>query len=230
MDECTNSSVWAHYGNEHKGVCLSFKASSFENDKAAIKLSCAHRLKSLAAPADGIITLPFHKISYEGRYVEVDFFRTLGRIPIPELMNEWYMSKNGCQSTCVDDSFVCQGKRTDKYWTNFYQAVTTKLEDWSHEKEYRLIITNEHESVPDLSDPENRKFRYDFESLEAITFGIKTPRDEKLTIMEIVEKKCQNADRKDIKFYQACYSEKDGCIERFQIADDSRLRAILQQM
>ncbi len=212
MAECSNSSVWGHYGDKHRGVCLSFKAAS-ENNDPFIKL---HGINgwSNSGPMYGKRNHTFYKIDYEKNYVEVDFFRSLGRLPAPVLNKFWYTNESGARSVCADDVFDSGDQWREKYWANFYKGITIKLKDWDYEKEYRLIFNS---FLLDLSNPASRKLKYDFNDLEAITFGIKTSVEDKLKIMKIIESKCRSEDRKDFKFYQAQYSKGKGLIDRAEM-------------
>ena len=66
-----NSSVWAKYADGHKGVCLIFE--TVENDHS-------NSLKLNHKTSNGSITLPFHRVNYENKPSEIDFFRTICRM------------------------------------------------------------------------------------------------------------------------------------------------------
>ena len=85
-----------------------------------------------------------------------------------------------------------------------------KLEAWSYEQEYRLVLTS---SIFDFSEKQKRKPKYDFRDLDGIIFGIETPVEHKLDIVKIVEDKCRLYNRTDFNFYQAYYSRRKGTIE-----------------
>jgi hypothetical protein len=211
--KCDNSSVWGHYGDKHRGVCLSFKAEP-ENDNVFIKLHGVNGWNN-SGPTYGKTKHTFFKIDYEKKPVEVDFFRSLGCLPRPVLTKFWYANENGLRSACADDLFDAEEQWRDKHWTNFYKGTTTKLKDWKYEEEYRLILSS---SLQDIGDPAIRKLKYDFDALESITFGIKTAIEDKVKIMKIIEAKCQSKNRKDFKFYQAYYSSQKGSIDRFEMS------------
>ena len=212
MTEYSNSSVWGHYGDHHKGVCLSFKAIP-ENDITFISLLGIHGWGKYGPIFDKIKHV-FYKIIYDKKYVEVDFFKSLGRLPVPILLKYWYMNEKGSKSICADDVFRSEEQWRGKYWASFYKGITIKLKDWEYENEYRLIL---YSSLFDFSDSKSRKLKYDFNDLESITFGIKTPIEDKLKIIAIIESKCRKENRSDFKFYQAHYSEQKGSIDRFEI-------------
>ena len=58
---------------------------------------------------------------------------------------------------------------------------------------------------------------YNFSSLKGIIFGIKTSKEDKREIIEIIEKKCDKYNRTDFKFFQAYYSPEDGEIRKYPI-------------
>jgi len=213
MSQYSNSSVWGNYGDKHKGVCLSFKAMT-EGDHSFIRLYGINGWEN-SGPIYEKRNHMFYKIDYEKKPVEVDFFRSLGRLPRPVLMKCWYTDENGSRSACADELFKSEDQWRDKYWPKFYQGITTKLRDWSYEEEYRLILSS---FLVDLSDPARRKLKYDFNDLESITFGINTSTQDKLDIVKIIESKCRSENRKDFEFYQAHYNWQKGAIERSKMS------------
>lgn len=44
-------------------------------------------------------------------------------------------------SPCADEIFKNEAGWRDKYWKDFYSGITTKLGGWSHEDEYRLLLS-----------------------------------------------------------------------------------------
>lgn len=206
LSECNNSAVWGHYGDNHKGVCLKFKTST-NIDKLEIDL--------IAEPGymkkpNGMRAHEFHKISYHNKHVEIDFFRSIGRMPKATLNFLWYSDEKGKLSECAEHINKNEDEWRQKYWTNFYNSFNVKLSEWSYEKEYRLVV---HGDFIDYSDVNKRKFKYDFNDLEAIIFGIKTEFEDKIKILKIIEEKCKKNNRKDFDFYQAFYSKNDGDIK-----------------
>lgn len=56
-------------------------------------------------------------------------------------------------------------------------------------------------------DPNSKKISYDFNLLKGIIFGLRTPESIKMEIIELIQKKCEESNRKDFKIYQAEYDE-----------------------
>lgn len=208
MSDCSNASVWGHYGNNHSGVCLKFK-SSLTNGQPSITLHGVNGWSS-SGPILGPRSHEFYKINYVADFTEVDFFRSLGRLPVPVLTQFWFTNRQGERSKCADEILSSSNEAwRSSYWSKFHQGITTKSQDWKYEKEYRLILSG---SFIDFNEPKDRRLKYNFSDLDGIIFGIKTSTEHKLAIMEIIGKKCQTENRKDFNFYQASFSHDKGCI------------------
>jgi hypothetical protein len=189
-----NPSIWGHYGDGHKGVCLKFRANTI-NSEPHIRLHG--------------IDYQFYRIKYARKYPEIDFFRSLGVPPIPALNRCWYFDEHKNKSSCADALYDDEDAWRKSYWATFHEGITTKLEDWRYEDEYRLI----HTPGKIVMEKSERKLKYRFSDLEGIVFGIRTPEDAKSEIIRIIEEKCRSESRTDFKFYQAFYSRKDAHID-----------------
>ncbi|MEE7628084.1 DUF2971 domain-containing protein [Methylobacter sp. Wu8] len=209
MSDCRNSAVWGHYGNGHTGVCLVFKPE-MNSDNFYISL----RNKIVGWGSGGAIygtaQHKFYPIDYIKGIGQVNFFRSIGRLPHPTLNAAWYYNEKGERSECADDIHNSEEQWRQTYWDNFYRDITVKSKDWKYENEYRLILAS---SMTDFSDKKDRTLIYDFSSLEGLIFGINTKNEDKLKIMEILDKKLEETGREDFKFYQAYYSPEKKCIE-----------------
>jgi len=207
MSECSNSSVWGHYGDNHSGICLKFKAEVSEGGDY-LTLKGINGWNSSGA-SYGSIKLKFEPIEYESKFGEVDFFRSLGRLPKQVLQDTWYTNEKGEVSECVGSIFDLEERWRTLYWDNFFRDIKVKSNDWKYENEFRLILANPLDSY---SEKENRILEYNFESLEGLIFGIKTTKEDKLKIIETIANKCKEAKRKDFKFYQAYFCHQKNCI------------------
>ena len=125
----------------------------------------------------------------------------------------WYTDQNGNISECAAhlESDQSQAAWQEDYWNNFFRDTTTKTTDWKYEQEYRLIIEN---TSGQFNERDDRKLTYDFNSLKGIIFGMRTSREDKVKIREIIEKKkeCAENNQTDFTYFQAYYSAKDGDI------------------
>ena len=173
------AAMWGNYGNEHRGVCLKFKTYPSAGGKPAIKLRRIagwHSGESGHSPTYGCVEHEFLNVKYEPRFVDVDFFRSLGRLTEAEV-EHWYQDTAGNISPLASGVLSDQDRWRDEYWSNFTKAVTTKLTDWAHEDEYRLTLISN--SLVDFRDDSRRKLRYDFADLQGLIFGMKTSTEDK---------------------------------------------------
>ena len=214
MSECRSSSVWGHYGDKHAGVCLIFRAEVSTDDKF-ITLTGINGWRSSGKDSKatyGNGKHKFYKINYIDGAGEIDFFRSLGTLPMPTINSMWYCNERGEASICSEDLYKLEDNWRKKYWNNFYRDITKKSDDWKYENEYRLILLSH---ISDLSDPKTRTLNYNFSSLDGIIFGINTKEEDKLRILKIIHEKCAQSKRKNFKCYQAYYSHENKCIEHY---------------
>lgn len=213
LSECTNSSIWGHYGDSHKGICLKYKVIEAD-EQLSLNLMTVYGYNG--KPMAGMRPHIFKKMRYDSKYVEVDFFRSIARMNKVVIDKLWYSDENGNKSICgnhlsgVED----EDEWRNKYWDNFDNTLTVKLNEWAYEKEYRLTISGD---LIDYKEKNSRKLKYDFKELEGIIFGIKTSTEDKLRIVKIVEQKCKENSRKEFDFQQAYYSKDDGQIKTYKL-------------
>jgi hypothetical protein len=209
----THAAMWGHYGNGHKGVALKFRAEQREGQAHVLKLQGINGWQAGPkgdGPTHGDITLAFERMNYRDKLHEVDFFRSIGRLPVPTLKSGWYGDELGNRSACADDVLTNMNEWHQRYWSSFKELTLTKLRDWQYEDEYRLTLMS---SLDFFDDPKDRKLKYRFSDLDGIVFGIRTPLAEKARIIEIVRTKCLAAGRKSFAFSQAVYGAQSGRIE-----------------
>ena len=123
--------------------------------------------------------MSFHDIDYRDKAISIDFFRRLGSLPLPTLMDVWYTDEKGTNSES-SFHFSSQSKETvwmREYWNDFIQDICIKNTDWKYEKECRLIL---HGGLQEELSGSERLWNYEFESLKGIIFGIRTSDADKL--------------------------------------------------
>ena len=74
MEECTNSSAWGNYGDNHKGVCLIFNTGT-EQERRYIDLECNNRKGK-----GGLVRHHFSPVTYQNVAPTIDFFDSFGRL------------------------------------------------------------------------------------------------------------------------------------------------------
>ena len=214
MKDFRNSSVWGHYGDHHKGVCLIFEAETV----AGTTRLPLEKITGYSNNGElwNFSPMPFYEINYKDKAGEIDFFRSIGWLPEAKLRKAWYSDKDGNLSECgahLEPNDIDSWR--ENYWNNFYPDITAKIRDWEYEQESRLILTS---MLADLSERRQRTLTYNFRSLKGIIFGIRTPDSEKLKIIEIIHKKCREIHRTDFEFFQAYYCYETGNIQKHKLS------------
>ena len=207
-----NSSVWGHYACNHKGVCLIFESKQIgESDGFELYYGTGNSVREIR----------LSEIIYKNKPAEVDFFRSVGRLTGKDVKEHWYTDEEGNVSECAShiplDGDMDSDEMVDwrnRHWNTFYRDITVKTKDWKYEEEYRLILED---GLRQFDEEESRALRYDFNSLKGIIFGIKASDEDRLKILQIIQKKCEKHDRTDFKFYQAYYSPESGGIRKDEI-------------
>lgn len=207
MESYKSPAVWGYYANSHKGICLIFDDDKEDSTEIHFDLS-----------GNGIgINTTTQKVNYRKKLKEVDFFRMIGRISLYGLDNFWLTDWDGNRSkySRINEN-ILTSEWHKKYVKSMMDSYTTKLTSWKHEKEHRIVLEKELLSMT-KDDPNSKKISYDFNLLKGIIFGLKTPESEKMEIIELIQNKCKESNRKDFKFYQAEYDEFKGEISVSEI-------------
>ncbi len=205
-----NSSVWGHYGDSHQGICLIFEADEKDSISLYGKTGWNSSKNNPPIPSFGSINHKFYKINYKNGFEALDFWKSLGKLPIGKLYSTWFVDENNAKSVVSDYLFGDEENWRKNYWNNFYRDIVIKTKDWKYEKEYRLLLTS---MLDDEIEIQYRKLKYDFRSLKGLIFGIKMSEHDKIKIIEIIGQKCKEINRTDFEFYQAYYSHKDKNIQ-----------------
>ncbi|MFE8873799.1 DUF2971 domain-containing protein [Acetobacter persici] len=210
----TNASMWGHYGEGHQGMCLKFRAKPNSNGIASLDLRRATSWRGDGSIGYSHVPHAFEPINYTSEFQEIDFFQSLGRLPIPKLSHFWYMGPNGRHSKIANRIIGDEPQWRDMYWRRFVECYRTKSPEWAHENEHRLVL---YSNIGNLEKKEDRKLKYRFDDLSGIIFGIKTSTENKIAAMRIIEKKCLEAGRTDFEFWQTHYSHRTQHIELYRL-------------
>ena len=179
--------MWSHYGDQHRGACLIYDELDFGRGDV-------------------------RKISYTPRPPSIYFFEEIGTLTEEELLKTWYEDEQGNRTkfaSHLDPGNIDAWRR--RRLENLYRSITWKSSDWKHEQESRLVLVDTLDG--DHEDPVSRRIRYEFNDLKGIIFGIRMTDEDKIAIMDVIEKKCREHKREDFRYYQAYYSERDGSIK-----------------
>lgn len=210
MSECTNSSVWGHYGKNHTGVCLVFSAEVNSDGDSHLSLDGAIHGWGKEGANKGKSPFKFYPIEYEYKYESINFFDSIARLSPPSVYKNWF-SWDGIVSPFAPNY---TDNWREQYWHNFYKSVTKKTKDWEYENEHRLLICN---MVGSYSQTDTT-LRYDFKALKGIIFGINTSDEDKSRIIKEIEKKIKDNDHYNFKFYQAYYCRSSGKIKHYEMS------------
>jgi hypothetical protein len=202
-----NSVLWGHYGDSHKGMCMIFKAAIDE------KQHDPHLMLKLPKDDESEYSSPsrfqLKNILYSNeKEPEVEFFKRLWTQPTGVILKEWYRARDGRKSSFISETNPSEEARL-AYWDRLSKIQTTKAKDWEYEKECRVLLNNSFNNYTEL---QSRILKYDFNELEGIVFGMKTPVYEKVQTIRIVTEKCKEHKRSDFKFYQARFNDKSNDI------------------
>ncbi|VVO04059.1 hypothetical protein [Pseudomonas fluorescens] len=220
MESCSNSAIWGSYGSEHKGACLKFKVD--ETDQGyALDFHIPSTLNNKSLRKE---TLDFVKVEYDGIAPDLDFFRSLGALSEPKMLSDWLI-RDGNKSSCFDDIYSDVEKWRYEYHSHIQKSITSKTEEWSEEVEQRLLLQS---FIFDYAPTENRKLRYNFNSLDSIIFGVNMPLTQKLELIEMVTKLCADCGRLEFTFHQAYFtsSKKIGYREIYKTSTTSPAKSM----
>lgn len=191
--------MWSHYANNHTGVCLIFDFKSTERIQ----------LESLDASSDDKIKqLHIKPIDYTSSPLRINFFLTLGNLWGDE-RSHWFFH-NGEKSTVLISIFENVEKWREEYWISFEKRFLRKGSAWKAEEEERLVLED---TFYNHSSPDKKKYKYNFDKLHGIIFGINTKLSDKKKFIEILKEKCIETSRERFHVYQARYdAEKEAIV------------------
>lgn len=214
LGSCKNPALWGYYADNHKGVCLKFKTRPSQ-DQQVLNLNGVVGFGGARGNSkyiNGEIRSEIYKINYKSLDQEIDFFASIGRLSEPNVVKYWYSIDGKGLSTCSTEYFSNKAEWRKRHWQNLYSCVTTKLPNWSHEEEYRLILSG----FMDYTKEEHRKLTYELSELDGIIFGEEMATSDKLEILRMMRRKVPLTKGAKIKFYQATHfrgDEEIGIIE-----------------
>jgi hypothetical protein len=115
-----DASMRGTYGDSHTGVCLKFKTAADVEGQPALNLNGITGWRGgtgmAPEPFRSFHPRSFYKVNYSESYPEIDFFNSLGRLPIPLLNAVWYTDAGGERSTCHSVRSLDTDTWRQKYW------------------------------------------------------------------------------------------------------------------
>jgi hypothetical protein len=201
VDNPNKLAMWSYYAAQHSGVCLKFRTSIKEN-VAALSLN------GVAGAEDGNLSAKvrnhlLRRVDYRKNFHSIDFFCSMGQVPVSILDTFWYADGKGNFSKCREGILSTNDAWRPQHWQLYYSTASSKLDPWMHEDEYRIIVSQPKKEC-------DQKYTYSFSDLEGIIFGIKTAHEHKMKILDIIRKKCAESGRRDFSIYQAYLDRNTG--------------------
>lgn len=185
-----NAAMWTMYtGN--KGVCLEYK----RDDGLRLRMPTSYSEKGVGYSWQN---WPYSKTVYVAKRsheFDSNFFMSITRLQ-NQYAESFYIDSQGNVSSIFNDMFNFDVERYKRLWCKWASIGNTKIQNWSYEKEYRILIQSEME---DFESKDQKTIQYDPSELKSITFGSATPEEAKFKIRNIVQKKWGEG---VIKFYQ----------------------------
>lgn len=200
MEKCDAPSMWAYYGDNHKGICLKYRTEKDENG-SYINLNTITGWNAQGS-FRSMRKHHFKPVIYRPEHAALNFFESLGAAPTPQINSQWYVGDNGQISPLLIRDEEGRKAWREKYWEQYLISATTKTKTWEAEQEQRLVL---YSMLSELS-AEDRKLDYDFSALEAIIFGVRVMAEQKIAVIRVIEELCRKHGRKEFKFYQAYFS------------------------
>ncbi|MDQ0465581.1 hypothetical protein QO010_003370 [Caulobacter ginsengisoli] len=213
-DNYSHTAMWGNYADSHRGICLEFGVTADKSGKYRLPLYGQVGIggnKDGTRPIFGWTDLQFDPVIYGESAIEVDFFRSLGRLGRQALVSSWFANESGQRSICADEVLGENEEWRQAYWRRYHDAAIRKLRDWAHEGEHRLVLSA---GLSGSKETAARKLKFKPESLTGIIFGIRTTPSDKAKVIRIVQEKWAAGNQTCPDFYQAHYAPESGKIER----------------
>ena len=172
-----DSSMWANYADNHKGVCLIYDSDELEIRHKVDGIS----IKASAETKESFIKANIKPVTYGGDLVERNYFESLGELSIPNI--EGWLTGNEKESSILNLYTNDEDQWRAEYWDAASAKTYRKLESWSHEEEYRLSLGN----VLNMHGrPEDRIMEYNNKALKGVIFGINTSEYDMKRVFDVI--------------------------------------------
>ena len=124
LQSYNNSSLWANYGDQHRGSCLILATDdTADEDSISLKRITGYSNKG---PDWRYSPMKFYDVTYSAERSEIDFFRSLGRLPQKKAMEVWYTGDDGMVSESCSGIEKNIDAWREEYWTRYYPSITAK--------------------------------------------------------------------------------------------------------
>lgn len=179
-DTPTNSAMWGNYADNHRGICFVYGTETVDG----------RELIHFAAKS-----LEVKPIKYTAQIITRNFFDTLRHLKFIRA-DDWLTGKGGVKSCKLEHSDA--GNYDGDYHEKFYR----KLNDWRHEREHRILLSDRFYRYGDKF---ARKLRYNPNALTGIIFGLRTTLDDKLKLIQKLDRLGKSVG--NFEFFQAEFDD-----------------------
>lgn len=200
-----NEPMWAHYADSESGVCLQYKIRHHNGEKCLNLYSVSNIIVTEKEEKieKNFHDVPVFRVLYSNEYPEIDFFTSLGVLPMPIIQNFWLCNYDKTEFSSCLSSYQPVERWIVEYHKKAINHICTKAQNWSYEQEYRIFQRDVF--TPISENKENRLANYSITDLEAIIFGRNVSSEEKRKIANIIETHCHEKNH-SVKFYDLYYS------------------------
>ncbi|MBE8955575.1 MAG: DUF2971 domain-containing protein [Quinella sp. 2Q5] len=179
-DTPANSAMWGNYADNHHGICFVYETKTLGG----------REFINFAAKS-----LEVKPVKYQAQVIERNFFDTLRYLNFISA-EDWLTGRGGVRSSKLYETTA------DAYDEDYREKFYHKLNDWHHEREYRLFLPDK---FYHYSDRFARRLKYDVDALKGIIFGICTSTDDKLELIQRLTRLRKSLH--DFEFWQAEYDD-----------------------
>ena len=204
-----NPALWGYYTDNHKGIALIF---DYHESESIDLYQYKNEDRKVGEKAELL------RVLYEPNE-SINFFMTLGHL-FGDERQHWLTHENR------KSVFLEEYKKID-YGKWYYQKLTERFlkkdKTWKDEDELRIVLNDDWEYH---GTPEKRSYKYDFSRLKGIVFGMRTTYDDKIRIIDILQKKCRENNVNEFEVYEATFNSESNEMEfdRMRMVEESILK------
>lgn len=205
-----NTAMWSYYAGNHQGCCLVFRKQLTDSGyKIRLKGPNGYGNRGIFRGEQSLSLAP---VQYTAEEHPVEFFTSIGRLPLDSTLQNWFRDDDGTISPLAEHlNKENMDAWRGAYWKKFAPPLLRKLPDWGHEEESRVVLSD---GLGLYDTHEGHTFTYDYDTLDGIIFGVNTNLSDKTRVLRIINKKlAMRTSASPFKLYQARYSAKSGTIE-----------------
>ena len=207
-----NEPMWSHYADKENGVCLKYKVKNNNGQNYLNLYSVSNTIidSEREHTEKSFHDVPIFKVDYSINYPEIDFFTSLGVLPMPIIEGFWLCNYDKTEFSSCLKNYKPIEQWAINYHMNAAKYICTKNINWNYEQEYRIFQRDVLYRI--LENKENRIATYSIKDLDAIIFGRNVKFEDKRKIINIVFEHCKKQSH-EVKFYDLYFSTITGQLE-----------------